>query len=72
MEESQGSTQQNLTFPLLMMLKVFSNSSSPETDGINIGIRADDEEIDPNGSVIPHALEVLALNFSNRFQTLML
>lgn len=32
-----------------MMLKVFS-SISPETDGINIGIRADDEEIDLNGS----------------------
>ena len=47
MEESQGSRQQNLMLSLLMMLKVFSNSS-PETDGINIGIRADDEEIDPN------------------------
>lgn len=47
-----------------MMLKDFSNSS-PETSGINIGIRADDEGIDLNGSGVPHALVVLALNFSN-------
>lgn len=64
MEEIQGSTQQNLTFSLLMMLRVFSNCS-PETSGVNVGIGADDEEIDPNGRIVPHALEVLALNFSN-------
>lgn len=51
-------------FSLLMMLKVFRNSI-PETDGINIGIRRDHEEIDLNGSVVPCVLEVLALNFSN-------
>lgn len=64
MKESQGSTQQNLVFSLLMMLRIFSHSS-PETSGVEEGIRADDEEIDPSGSIVPHALEVLSLNFPN-------
>lgn len=47
-----------------MMFRILSDSS-PESDGINTGIRAEDELIDLNGRIVSHALEVLALNFSN-------
>lgn len=51
-------------FFLLMMLRDISNNS-PETNGINIGIRAGDEIIDTHGSVVLHTPEVLVLSVSN-------